>query len=100
MSTLDPDSPEGATASARTRGTGQVAAGRFVLVVGGLGGTIVRLVPVGPTGESGDLATSRGKSASRPLWINDPDSRKTEVTGSLGLAFTGRVAAREFFLWK
>jgi hypothetical protein len=56
MSTLDPDSPEGATASARTRGTGQVAAGRFVLVVGGLGGTIVRLVPVGPTGESGDLA--------------------------------------------
>jgi hypothetical protein len=56
MSTLDPDSPGGATASAHTRGTGQVAAGRFVLVVGGLGGTIVRLVPAGPTGESGDLA--------------------------------------------
>jgi hypothetical protein len=56
MSTIDPDSPGGATASAHTRGTGQVAAGRFVLVVGGLGGTIVRLVPTGPTGESGDLA--------------------------------------------
>jgi hypothetical protein len=40
------------------------------------------------------------KGASRPLWINQPESRATEVTGVLGVAFTAPLAAREFFLGK
>jgi hypothetical protein len=32
--------------------------------------------------------------------INQPESRVTEVTGVLGVAFTAPLAAREFFLGK
>jgi hypothetical protein len=34
------------------------------------------------------------------MWINQPESRVTEVTGVLGLAFATSVAAQEFFLGK